>query len=229
MAKNKITLDILADITKKVHKGITTNSSSNISYDEKVLIVFTGSNVQLNERIQKIKELDKNISIVFSFMAEKILDTDYIINTLNPLNVYWEEDILDLEKITTDYSCIIGPNITMNTLSKLSMGIIDSIIPNLIWTFLYKGKKVYLDFLSVTNYLGSRSKNIGINKIIDNHINTVRSMGVVEITETNYRDKIISKNKSEFVKKNEQVNSSHNRVMNSHDNINKNYDNSVDD
>src|SRR5699024_12283286 len=113
----------------------------------------------------------------------------------------------------------------MNNIIKLSMEIIDSIIHNLIWTFLYKEKKVYLDFLSVTNYLGSRSKNIGINKIIDNHIITVRSMGVVEITETNYRDKIISKNKSEFEKTNEQDNSSHNRVMKSNDNINNNYDN----
>lgn len=214
MAKNKITLDVLANMTRKGNKRMTTNSSSNLSYGERLLIVFTGSNVEINERIQKIKELDKRVSIAFSFMAEKILDTDYIINTLNPIEVYKEEDILDLEKILADYSCMIGPNITMNTLSKLSMGMIDSLVSNLIWTFLYKGKEVYLDFVSVTNYLGFTSQNDSINKIIDNHINKVKDMGVVEITNENYLEKIVNKNNFKSIEKSNQINSNYNGVSN---------------
>ena len=79
-------------------------------------------------------------------MGEKIIDTKKIIDILRPIEVFREEDIMDLPSIVNKHDLIIGPNITMNTLSKVSLGMIDSFIPNVIWTFLYQGKKVYLDY-----------------------------------------------------------------------------------
>lgn len=188
MAKNKITLNVLADITKKINNGTISNSN------KKVLVVFTGSNIQLNEKIgelKKLKENDLEISLAFSFMAERILDTNSIINSLDPFEVYREEDIFDLEDIVEEYFCVIGPNITMNTLSKVSLGMIDSFVSNIIWTFLYMDKKVYLDFTSVNNYLGKKSKNKEINNIIENHISTLNKMGAIGLEEGKYMEKIV--------------------------------------
>jgi len=190
MAKNKITLNVLADITKKL------NGKGKFDSTSKALVVFTGSNIDLNKKIEELKRLEEHgisLSVAFSFMGERILDVEDIVDKLRPMEVYREEDIFRLEDIEKSYSKIIGPNITMNTLSKVSLGMIDSFISNILWTYLYNGKDVYIDFSSVSNYLGKPSKNKAINKQIDTHINNLKDMGVVEIVEGQYVDKILGK------------------------------------
>ena len=187
MAKNQITLNVLADITRKI------GGSNFYNFKDKALIVFSGSNIHLEKRIQELKSLEEHhikVSLAFSFMAESILDTNSLINSLNPFEIYREEDIFNLQDIVRDYSYVIGPNITMNTLSKVSLGMIDSFISNIIWTYLYMEKKVYLDFAAVNNYLGEQCKNKEINRIIENYIDTLKKMGAIEIEEGNYMEKI---------------------------------------
>ncbi len=217
MAKNKITLNVLADITKKINGGNLSNSQ------EKALIIFTGSNIDLNERIKelrKLKDYDIQVSLGFSFMAERVLDTHSFVDALKPYEVLGEEEIFNLEDILNSYSYVIGPNITMNTLSKVSQGLIDSFVPNIIWTYLYMGKKVYLDFTSVKNYLGKPCKNMEIGNIIEDHINTLKKMGAVEIEEGNYIDKIIGTPKTSTSNKATSEGSVFNKVITERDIIN---------
>lgn len=186
--KTKITSNVLEDISKRLRGD---NFSDN---NEKAIVVFTGSNIEIEKKIELIKELKNNgikISLAFSFMAEQLLDTQRIINSLCPLNVYKEENVFKLKNISRDYSMIIGPNITMNTLSKVSLGMIDSFIPSLIWTFIYKGKKVYMDFTSVRNYLGGETKNKEVLGLVERYIDNVKKMGVIEISRENCLKNII--------------------------------------
>lgn len=179
--KRKITSNVLEDISKRLG-GESLN-------DDRALIVFTGSNIGLDKRLEDIKALKymgMKMSVAFSFMADKLLDTNKIINLLSPYNVYKEEDIFKLQSISRAYPLIIGPNITINTLSKVSLGLIDSFIPNLIWTGLYLGGKVYLDFTSVREYLGEETQNKEIQKILQSYIDNVIKMGVIEIKQDNY-------------------------------------------
>ncbi|MDU5146167.1 MAG: flavoprotein [Paenibacillus dendritiformis] len=159
--KTKITSKVLEDISKRL-QGESIIEKEKEDKTLKALIVLNGSNIDLSEKIENIKKLKNRgikVSLAFSFMAERLLDTQRIINILQPLEIYKEEDIIKLKDISKEYSIIIGPNITMNTLSKISLGMIDTFIPNLIWTFLYQGKKVYLDFNQVKKYLGEETKN----------------------------------------------------------------------
>ncbi len=188
--KTKITSKVLEDISRRLQ------GESIIEEDKtlKALIVLNGSNIDLNEKIENIKKLKNRgikVSLAFSFMAERLLDTQRIINTLQPLEIYKEEDIIKLKNISKEYSIIIGPNITMNTLSKISLGMIDTFIPNLIWTFLYQGKKVYLDFNQVKNYLGEETKNKEILNITNRYIDTIKKMGAIEIDDKNILENII--------------------------------------
>ncbi|MCQ4925861.1 hypothetical protein NE686_22420, partial [Tissierella carlieri] len=189
--KTKITSKVLEDISRRLQ------GESIIEEDKtlKALIVLNGSNIDLNEKIENIKKLKNRgikVSLSFSFMAERLLDTQRIINTLQPLEIYKEEDIIKLKNISKEYSIIIGPNITTNTLSKISLGMIDTFIPNLIWTFLYQGKKVYLDFNQVKNYLGEETKNKEILNITNRYIDTIKKMGAIEIDKENWIDSIIT-------------------------------------
>ncbi|MGJ0845665.1 flavoprotein [Tissierella praeacuta] len=190
--KTKITSKVLEDISKRL-QGESIIEKENKTL--KALIVLNGSNIEINEKIENIKKLKNrgiNISLAFSFMAERLLDTQRIINTLQPLQIYKEEDITKLKNISKEYSIIIGPNITTNTLSKISLGMIDTFIPNLIWTFLYQGKKVYLDFNQVKNYLGEETKNKEILNITNKYIATIKKMGAIEIDKENRIDSIIT-------------------------------------
>ncbi|WP_406243781.1 flavoprotein [Tissierella carlieri] len=191
--KTKITSKVLEDISKRL-QGESIIEKEKEDKTLKALIVLNGSNIDLSEKIENIKKLKNRgikVSLAFSFMAERLLDTQRIINTLQPLEIYKEEDIIKLKDISKKYSIIIGPNITMNTLSKISLGMIDTFIPNLIWTFLYQGKKVYLDFNQVKKYLGEETKNKEILNITDRYIDTIKKMGAIEIDDKNILENII--------------------------------------
>lgn len=178
-----ITLRVLKSIVERVDHG------ENNTAQRKVLLAFTGSNLKLRDRLEELRSLKAKgtaFSIAFSFMAERLVDMDYIVETLKPVKVYKEEDIFQLGDIVKKHSVLISPNISTNTLSKVAVGIIDSFIATLIWTYLYRGKPVYLDFTSVRNYLGSKPHNNKINALIEDHIKTIKDMGAVELIPDRY-------------------------------------------
>lgn len=188
MTKSKITSNILENITNRISTPGFSNRQA------KALVVFNGTNLS-NKNIGFIRDLEKSheISIGFSFMAERLLDTKKIINDLKPAHVFREEDMLRLKEVLKDYSTLVGPNISMNTLSKVSTGMIDSFISNIIWSFLYFGKDVHLDFDSVREFMGEKSKNEEIGRIIEGHISTILKMGAIEIKPDGILNKEASK------------------------------------
>lgn len=190
MVMTKITSNVLESISNGIKKGNFSNEKG------KALVVFTGSSMDLSSRINlllKLKESGVELSLGFSFMGEKLLDTKRIISIIKPFEVFKEEDIVKLPMILSGYSYIICPNITMNTLSKVALGMIDSFVPNLIWTYLYQGRQVYLDFNSVKNYLGEISRSKEITDITEKYINSVKKMGAIEINDKEFMGKILLK------------------------------------
>lgn len=179
MDKSKVTSNVLQNISKKIKNQSISKGNM------KALVLFNGADKDIYNQLGYIENLKSNgieISLGFSYMSERILDTNRIISTLKPVEVFKEEDIFKLESIINDYSMVIGPNISMNTLSKVSLGMIDSFVPNIIWAFLYNGKKVYLNFNSVRNYLGVKPQSKEISDIIERNIKSVIKMGALEIT-----------------------------------------------
>lgn len=232
MAKDRITLNVLADITKKV-KDINFQSDNiprerdnrpytnqkvkleNQQYinkeisseqtSDRALVVFTGSDINIAEKLECIlglKDQRVRLSLVFSKMAEKLLNIEKIKEKLRPEEVYLEEDIIELKKVSLEYNYIISPNITINTMSKTTKGFIDEFIPNLIWTFLYLDKNVYVDFESTLNYLGMDCKNKKVENIILEQIKSLKDMGATEIISNKYMDSIYkNKNYSNILSK----------------------------
>lgn len=201
MTKNKVTLNVLAEVTNKIN----THKDYDIG-----LIAFTGSDVKIVEKIKKlkqIKERDIRFSLAFSFMANRILDMDYIIHELKPVKVFKEEDLFKIDDIVNKHPYIVGINLTINTLSKVALGMIDGFIPALIWTYLYKGKRTYLDYYSVRNYMGEPSRNDAVSNIIKGYLDTLKSMGAVEIELETY-DKLLNNSLKDYVQDNSKKNSS---------------------
>lgn len=150
----------------------------------KALVVFTGSSLEMEKtmgHIFDLKEAGYDVAVGFSFMAENLIDTKRIINSLNPLELLGEEDLLRLQLVSNEYSLLFMPNITMNTLSKVCSGMIDSFASNILWAFLYKNKEVIIDFYSVRNYLGERPASKEIEGMIEEKVSTILKMGAQEL------------------------------------------------
>lgn len=199
MVKDKITLNVLADISRKIGSTtvITPKSASRTELNERALVIFNGSNIGIDEKLKEIKMLkDKgvSISIAFSFMGDKIVNENGIIDYLKPDQIYKEEDILQLKSIANRYSYVIAPTLTINTMSKVTKGFIDSFLSNIVWTFLYMGKKVYIDFTSALNYLGEQCANPAIEKVINDQISAIKDIGAIEIKTGNYLNTILKDN-----------------------------------
>jgi ethanolamine utilization protein len=200
MVKDKITLNVLADIKRKVGGTtiITSSSPSKVEASNKALVVFNGSNIDLSDKLREIKMLQDNgvsISVAFSFMGDKIVEEDKIIEFLRPERVYKEENILELKSIADRYSYIVAPTLTISTMSKVAQGLIDNFISNVIWTFLYLGKEVYIDFTSTQNYLGEKCNNQAVERVIEKQVLAIKDLGAIEIKTSNYIE-VILKNKS---------------------------------
>lgn len=180
MKKSLVASNILDNISNRM-------SNRRVSSEKgRALIVFTGSSFQVDQAISRIfdlKESGYDVALGFSFMGQKLIDTKRIINCLNPLEVLGEEDIFRINTISSDYSLLVMPNITINTLSKVCSGMIDSFASNILWTFLYKKKEVLIDFNSVRNYLGEKPGCKEIEDMIEDKISKILKMGALELEE----------------------------------------------
>ncbi len=185
MSKTRITQNVLKHISDKI--GLVPSPNN------KVIVIFNGTSVNIKDELDYLIELKNNgyeISIGFSFLAENILDFKKIVDTINPKEIFKEEDVYKLKNIVNDYNMIISPNMTINTLSKISLGIVDSFIPNIIWAFLYCGKIVYINYNYIRNYMGEKPHSNEISEIVENHILTISKMGALEFTGKDILNKI---------------------------------------
>lgn len=187
MTTNKITSNIMDNISQRLRTQGFSNGAG------KALVLINGSNTDILRRhdlFQSLKRRGFEVSLGFSFMAERLMDSQKLISSVKPARVYREEDISSLKDILREYSIVLAPNISINTLSKVSAGMIDSFVPNVLWSFLYFGKKVYIDFDSVSSFMGEKTDNEEIKRQIEEHIKTIKKMGAVELSELDDVSKI---------------------------------------
>lgn len=196
MDRQKLTQSVLQNVSSTLKEENVYKDG----FDNGVLTLFTGADWRFKEKLMELSKLREHgipIYVCLSFVAEKILDLKEIKKILNPIKIYREEDLFDLNSIVSQHSKLIVPNITVNTLSKISLGILDTVIPNIVWDFLALGKTVYIDFNTVRKHRGMKIENKEIENIINGHIGQVKRMGAIEIEEENYISKIagVSPNK----------------------------------
>lgn len=187
MDKYSLAQDILKGITLRLNRGEVSSKG--------ILVLFTGSNLGIDKKIEELALLRQygiSVSIGISFMGERIINLEKVNSILKPIKIYKEEDIFNLENLEREYSLLIVPNITINTLSKVSLGILDSLTSNIIWDFLYSGKKVLIDLESAREYRGRASKNVEINKTVNFHIDRLKNMGADEVNRGIYIEKTLS-------------------------------------
>lgn len=197
MKKYSLTSDVIDELVHKISKGrpvkADVSKPSFNSSNSHILVVFTGTDYGLNERLAELINAKKNYGfsydIGFSFSGAMVIGEkgiEEIIKSLNPRNVYYEEDQLIFEKVISGVEGVIVPMSTQDTVSKLATGIQDSFISTLLWQTIWRGKPVLMDFEDVIHYKGTESKSEGQRRILERNISEVIGLGVVEVRKEDY-------------------------------------------
>lgn len=191
MDRYNLTKGIVEDLVNQVK---TKSNQNGICLDEnfdcennRMLVVFTGSNFRLSESLRKLSRAKKygfSYDIAFSFSGAHIMGEEGIADitrALNPGRVYTEEDQIVFDKVMKSVDGIIVPMATQDTTAKLALGIQDSFISTLLWQSLWHGKKVFMDFYSVLTYNGMQSRNPVLTEMMSDYISKLERMKVVNL------------------------------------------------
>lgn len=191
MNRYNLTKDVVEELVNQVK---TKSNQNGVCLDEdfgcennRILVVFTGSNFRLEESLRKLTRAKKHgfsYDIAFSFSGAHIMGEEgieKITKALNPGRVYTEEDQMIFDKVMKSVDGVIVPMATQSTTTKLALGIQDSFIATLLWQSLWHGKKVFMDFYSVLTYNGMESRNPVLTEMMSDYISKLERMGVVNL------------------------------------------------
>jgi hypothetical protein len=216
MDKSRFAKDIMNQLAFKVTKGVYpgteqvgsvslnsnfssfNDSSAKQSYKPigpHFLVVFTGSDIGLSERINELKKLRErgcSFDIAYSGSALEILDTAAIEDQIKPVNVYDPESSnrLIYDKIVSDAQAVIAPVVTQNTAVKFALGIQDDFIPMILWRSLWLDKPVFMDMEGILTHIGDSSKKTYLQQMMREYVDKLQKMGVKLIRNGSYIDEI---------------------------------------
>ncbi|WP_324823410.1 flavoprotein [Sinanaerobacter sp. ZZT-01] len=114
--------------------------------DKKILLIFTGSPVNLDEALTQLSKLGEKgftFHVFLSESAKLLLDYAKIEQRLHPIFVD-EKDCKIPELFLREFDAVIVPTMTRNTAAKIACGIADNPASRFLSNALLKGKKVVI-------------------------------------------------------------------------------------
>lgn len=203
MNKNKFTMNILEKLSLKITTGQypgmeskvdTLSSNPNsvlIKNNTKLLFIFTGTAVGIDDSIKeviKLKQLGYTVDVAMSEAAETMfLDK---VKTINPNRLFTSKDRMNYLEMIQDADAVIVPVATQNTGIKLSLGIQDSFISMLLWQILWQGKTLFMNMDDMTTHSGMESKSKMLLQMMSGYVDKLKRLGVKPMSILNLSSKI---------------------------------------
>ena len=152
---------LVQQITNEVLKQLNLQTSIASNSNDRPSFSASGSNtdsmlVVLNSNLKNITEIYgalnklKNkykVSVLLSKTASRVIGVDAVSSQTGITSIFTDDNVKNSELY--NYGCIILPNLTLSTLSKLANMINDCILTDVVLYYLLNKKSVYigLDFL----------------------------------------------------------------------------------
>lgn len=188
MANKELIMKVLEDITTRLTSQDLENRKYSKEKKQKILVLLTGSNLEINQVLDNLKMLIENgylLTLCFSKAAEEIIGTKKAVDTLESCKIYLEEDNESYSKLAKLVDVAIIPVLTANTLAKVAVGIQDSFISYLLWHLLWNNKKVIVNPGSALHN-HSFCENRKMLELMNNHVERLRGFGAKIIRDHNY-------------------------------------------
>ena len=149
-----------------------------------MLVLFAGNPIGLDETLYDLGMLKKDgwcFDVAFSSNSEALMNTDRIIGQLKP-RIIIERNMNQLKMYNMEHlKCVIAPLITHNTARKLTLGIQDGLIPNLLWQALWDSIPVFMNMASLRTYHGRPTGNPQLNQLMEGTIADLKKLGVKDM------------------------------------------------
>lgn len=184
MNQTSQTRRILAHLSGQIGSLPDRNTPGLMDNQSRILVVLSGNPIGYEETLKDLlllKSKGWTFDLAFSANAEALMDSDKLIHQLSPINVIGR-DMHQLKNYSMNHlKGVMAPLVTHNTARKLSLGIQDGLVPNLLWQALWDGIPVYMNLESLKTYHGRPTQNAQLVRLIDQTIIKLKEMGVSEI------------------------------------------------
>lgn len=183
MSQTKQTRQILAHLSGKIGSLPNEFSPAGSHSGRRLLVLFSGNPRGYEEVLKdllKLKQGGWTFDLAFSANADALMNSGRLISQLSPVQLIGR-DMQELKRYKLSHlSAVIAPLVTQNTARKLTLGIQDGLVPNLLWQALWDGIPVFMNLESLKTYHGRPTTNLAQVKLIQQTIDQLREMGVME-------------------------------------------------
>lgn len=179
-------------ITEQVLLKIDNENNYN---SKKILVIFTGSTIGLEESVSELKKLKKHgfkMKAVLSEFSKNIVDMNVLNELFHKEDIYVDDKCNSNEEIyNEDFDLLIGANLTVNTLSKVAVGICDTLPTRLIQKCIMDGSEIIAikDACDLDNLNGRKVgyKNIppAFINMIKEYLDRLESFGIKLLNSNN--------------------------------------------
>ncbi len=177
---------------EKIVKDILQSQVNETQPSNKNLLVILGATEKpldiLFQQLDKCTQEGWKLQIILSELATKVIDLNSIKSLFGEDKVISEEELTDIPSIVENSSVILLPAFSYPMVGKLALKLVDTPCTYLVYHALCQGKQVVATadtLLRKKHY--SDEKIQPLDKINENHVNTLSGFGVIWVT----GDKII--------------------------------------
>ncbi|MBN4069344.1 hypothetical protein JYU11_00380 [bacterium AH-315-G05] len=181
----KTVKEITAKITNNTASGRKISSARKTHADKQILVIITADiNSQMLNELAKFRRYGIKVNLLLSKDVTSIINKDALCKKIGATNLYYEGKICAVDKMLVGVSLVIIAVSNLTFVSKLSQGIQDDLVSKVIYKTLASNKSVYMDAADIKNR--EITKNIELNKILDEQLSTAKKMGIKEIEISEY-------------------------------------------
>lgn len=155
MTANPLVKSILDEISIKVYQGSDYGGGNSAGKSGRPLVLLCGSDYEKDKVLGAIDRAAKKhgpLTVALTRNAEKFFPAEALKTRESVSRVYLESDHGDMERWLKSVKTVWCPNITQNTLVKLSRGITDSLGTCLLWWALSLEKPVVLTMNAASHW-----------------------------------------------------------------------------
>lgn len=154
------------------------------------VVLLCGSDISLTsafEGLRQLKEKNWRFTAVMSSSAEALISTDAIQSGFSPDQILKESEGVSVKRVVDMMDALIIPNLTQNTLAKLSVGIQDELTALIAWQALVSNKPVAVNTDSVFKGWFDIDGNRAMKRVMQNHVAALKGFGAKLADQHDYR------------------------------------------
>jgi len=162
------------------------------------VVLLCGSDISLStafEGLRSLKEENWCFTAVLSKSAEALISEDQIQKGFSPNQILKESDGISVKRVIDMMDALIIPNLTQNTLAKVSVGIQDELTTLITWQALVSNKPVIINTDSIFKGWFDIEGNKAMKRTMQNHVAVLKGYGAKLADQHEYKNALCGSKK----------------------------------